>query len=38
MTIKQIWAQMPRQEKIATFAVPPAFLALFWVLWVITPA
>ena len=38
MTIKELFAQMPRSEKIGMFTIPPLFLALFWALWTMTPA
>ena len=34
----ELWQMMPRSEKIGAIVFPPAFMAIFWVVWVMTPA
>jgi hypothetical protein len=34
----KIWQIMPRSEKIGAIVFPPAFMAIFWAIWVMTPA
>lgn len=37
-TIAALWRSMPASERFGALAFPPLFLALFWVVWVMTPA
>ena len=34
----ELWQIMPRSEKLNAIFFPPAFMAIFWAIWVMTPA
>ena len=34
----EFWQMMPRSEKIGAIVFPPAFIAIFWAIWVMTQA
>lgn len=36
--VMQILKTMPLSEKIGAIVFPPAFMAIFWAVWVMTPA
>lgn len=36
--VMQILKTMPREEIIGAIVFPPAFMAIFWAIWVMTPA
>jgi len=37
-SVIEIWKTMPRSEKLNAIFLPPAFMAVFWLIWVMTPA
>lgn len=38
MTIRELLATMPREEKIGALVIPPLFLAIFAAIWIMLPA
>lgn len=38
MTIRELWASMPRDEKIGALVFPPLLITFFTAVWAILPA